>query len=86
MEGNTIDAAFIQKNKNILALLTENGRKRTFLDIPAIGDYVNISELVRWGFFLDIDPKTAQVKFENEEELLNIIVSCAFCNGKCSFE
>ncbi|CAG0892350.1 unnamed protein product [Darwinula stevensoni] len=85
MEGDTIDAA-LTKNKNVLALLTENGRKKTFLDIPAIADFVNVSELIRWGFYLDIDPTTAQVNSKNEEEVLNIIVCCAFCNGKGSLK
>ncbi|CAG0894683.1 unnamed protein product [Darwinula stevensoni] len=99
MEGDSTDAALVKPNYNFaLALFTENKRRKTFNCVSAIAGYVNVDELVRWGFYLDVDPKTASkvhdnleelsklIVHDNLEELAKLIVCCAFCRGKCSLK
>ncbi|CAG0889803.1 unnamed protein product [Darwinula stevensoni] len=55
-------------NDFALTLFTENERGTTFDRIPATVDYPHVSKLVKWGFDLDFDPKTASATHENYKE------------------
>ncbi|CAG0892571.1 unnamed protein product [Darwinula stevensoni] len=84
MEGDSTEAALAKPNNNFaLALFTENKRRKTFNCVSAIAAYVDVAEFVRWGFYLDVDLKTASKLQDNLEELSKLIVCCAFCRGKC---
>ncbi|CAG0891246.1 unnamed protein product [Darwinula stevensoni] len=72
MEGDSTDTAFVKPNYYFaLALFTENKRRKTFNCVSAIAGYVNVDELVRWGFYLDVDPKTASKGYPSDDEDFN---------------